>query len=216
MAAEYQNGGETYTAIFFEDPKGRGDYYDQEGKSIRRAFLKSPVKFSRISSGFTHRRFHPVLKIFRPHLGVGYAAPRGTPIWAIGDGTIVARGWMGGAGKAVRIKHPNGYITSYGHLSRFARGISPGVKVKQQQVIGYVGATGLATGPHLDFRVKKNGKFVNSLTIQGPRAQAVDRAYLPNFNLHRQKIAQAFNTPDPTSLFAQAPSHPAKERVSLK
>ncbi|MDD5223217.1 MAG: peptidoglycan DD-metalloendopeptidase family protein [bacterium] len=216
LAAEYQNGGETYTAIFYEDPQGRGDYYDQEGKSLRRAFLKSPLKFARISSKFTHRRFHPVLKIFRPHLGVDYAAPRGTPIWAIGDGTIAARGWMGGAGKAVRIKHPNGFVTSYGHLSQFARGIRPGVKVKQQQVIGYVGATGLATGPHLDFRVKKNGRFINPLSIQGPRALSVDRAFLADFNLHRQKIAQAFNTPDPTSLLARAPLPPARDQVSLK
>jgi len=146
------------------------------------------------------------LKIFRPHYGIDYAAPRGTPIWAIGDGTIAARGWLGGAGKAVRIRHPNGFISSYGHLSQFARGIRPGAKVKQQQVIGYVGATGLATGPHLDFRIKKNGRFVNPLTIQGPRSNSVDRAYLANFRLLQQKIAQAFNTPDPTALFASAPS----------
>lgn len=216
LAAEYQNGGETFAAIFYEDPQGRGDYYDQEGKSIRRAFLKSPLKFSRISSGFTRRRYHPVLKIFRPHYGIDYAAPRGTPVWAIGDGLVLARGWMGGAGKAIRIRHPNGFITSYGHLSQFARGIRQGARVKQQQVIGYVGATGLATGPHLDFRVKKNGRFVNPLKIQGPRTLSVARAYLADFNAYRQKIAQAFNTPDPTSLFAQAPSALFKEQVSLK
>jgi murein DD-endopeptidase MepM/ murein hydrolase activator NlpD len=210
LAAEYQNGGETYAAIFYEDPRGRGDYYDEDGKSLRRAFLKSPLKFSRISSGFTRRRYHPVLKIFRPHYGIDYAAPRGTPVWAICDGTVVAKGWMGGAGKAVRIRHPNGFITSYGHLSQFARGIRRGAKVRQQQVIGYVGATGLATGPHLDFRVKKNGRFVNPLSIRGSRSLAVDRAYLADFNLHRQKIAQAFNTPDPTSLFAQAPGLPVE------
>ncbi len=207
LAAEYQNGGETYTAFFYEDPQGRGDYYDQEGKSLRRTFLKSPLKFTRISSTFTRRRFHPILKIFRPHYGVDYAAPRGTPVWAIGDGTIVDRGWMGGAGKAIRIRHPNGFVSSYGHLSQFARGIRPGLKVKQQQVIGYVGATGLATGPHLDFRMKKNGVFVNPLAIRGgSRAQSLDRAYLANFNLYKQKIASAFNTPDPTALFASAPS----------
>lgn len=202
LAAQYENSGETHTAIFFEDPDGKGDYFDREGKSVRRSFLKSPLKFSRISSGYTNRRFHPVLKRYRPHRGIDYAAPTGTPVWAIGDGVVISKGWLGQAGKAVRIRHPNGYISSYGHLNRFARGIRRGVKVKQKRVIGYVGATGLATGPHLDFRMKKNGKFVNPLRIKRPRERSVPTKYLDEFRAHRDRTLWAIKSSHPGTVFA--------------
>ena len=219
LAARYENSHDTYTAVFFEDPDGHGDYYDPNGHSVRRSFLKSPLKFSRISSGYTNRRFHPVLKRYRPHRGIDYAAPRGTPVWAVGDGTVISKGWMGQAGKAVRVRHPNGYISSYGHLHGYARGIRPGKKVKQKQVIGYVGATGLATGPHLDFRMKKNGEFVNPLKIKRPRAQSVPAKSMDRFAARRDKVLWAMETSAPGTVFADLDFSPptlASSRATLR
>ena len=166
LAVEFHNAGHLFTGYRFEDPEGEVGYFDNAGRSLKRDFLKSPVKFSRISSRFSYRRLHPILAIRRPHLGVDYAAPRGTPVVAAGNGRIRFRGWKGGFGNYVQIRHTNGFMTSYGHLSRFAKGIRRGTKVTQGQVIGYVGSTGLSTGPHLDYRVKKNGAFVNPLTLK--------------------------------------------------
>ncbi len=166
LAVEFYNAGHLYAGFRFEDPEGEIGYFDSVGRSLKRDFLKSPVKFSRISSGFSYRRFHPILKRRRPHLGVDYAAPTGTPVVAAGNGRIRFRGWKGGFGNYVQIKHNNGFMTSYGHLSRFARGLRRGSKVAQGQVIGYVGSTGLSTGPHLDYRVRRNGVFVNPLTLK--------------------------------------------------
>ncbi|MDA8337834.1 MAG: peptidoglycan DD-metalloendopeptidase family protein, partial [Nitrospiraceae bacterium] len=152
LSAEFVNNGEAYRAYRFEHD-GKVDYYDDEGKSLRRAFLKAPLSFRRVSSGFSINRFHPVLKIYRPHHGLDYAAPVGTPVSAIGDGTVVFAGKKGQYGNLVIIKHPNGYKTYYGHLSRFG-GIKSGTKVRQGQIIGYVGSTGLATGPHLHYEMR--------------------------------------------------------------
>jgi len=181
VAAQYINRGKKHTAIHYSDPQGKGGYYTPEGKSLRKAFLRSPLHYRRISSYFSYRRFHPILKIYRPHLGIDYAAPTGTPVSTVADGTVIFVGWRGGYGRCVRIKHPGGYITSYGHLSRFARGIKKGKKVVQGQVIGYVGATGLATGPHLDFRITKNGRYLNFLKLKLPRASSVNSKYLQDF-----------------------------------
>jgi murein DD-endopeptidase MepM/ murein hydrolase activator NlpD len=187
LSAEFHNNGRTYYAYRFEY-NGQADYYDSEGKSLRRAFLKAPLSYRRISSGFTKRRFHPILKVYRPHLGVDYAAPRGTPVSAVGDGTVLFAGYKRYDGKQVIIKHPGGYKTYYGHLSRIRKGIRKGVKVKQGQIIGYVGKTGLATGPHLDYRIKKNGRFINPLTLRLPRGKSIPPSLMTEFENFKNQM----------------------------
>ena len=162
LAAEYESEGTLHTAIYFPDKKG-GGYYTPEGESLRRAFLKSPLDFSRISSGYNRTRRHPVLGGVRPHLAVDYAAPTGTPVRAVADGVVKFAGRKGGYGNTVILRHRANYETIYSHLSRFGKGIRRGVKVTQRHLIGYVGSTGLSTGPHLDYRVIKDGYFVNPL-----------------------------------------------------
>jgi murein DD-endopeptidase MepM/ murein hydrolase activator NlpD len=181
LAAVIQNQGRDFFALRFEDGNGRVDYYDLEGKSLQKLFLKSPLKFTRISSRFSRRRYHPILKIYRPHLGVDYAAPIGTPVRTIGDGKITFAGWKGGYGRFIKVRHNGIYTSTYGHLHRFAKGIRGGKYVRQGQVIGYVGATGLATGPHLDFRLLKSGRFINPLKVNYPNADPVRKEDLPAF-----------------------------------
>ncbi|HZH72680.1 MAG TPA: peptidoglycan DD-metalloendopeptidase family protein [Mariniphaga sp.] len=167
-------GSENYAFRFYQDD--RYDYFDHEGNSLRRAFLKAPLEYARISSGFSHARMHPVLRIRRPHHGVDYAAPTGTPVMTIGDGTVIARAYQrNGGGNYLRIKHNSVYTTVYMHLSGFAKGIAQGTRVKQGQVIGYVGSTGLSTGPHLDFRVFKNGSPVDPLKVEAPPVEPVNK-----------------------------------------
>jgi len=174
VAAELTNRGTAYHALWF-DPNGDGDgtYYDLEGRSVRRFFLKKPLEFRRISSRFTSGRYHPILKRWRAHRGVDYAASRGTPIMATGDGVITHRGPKGGLGNAVILRHPNGFLTRYGHMSGFADGLGVGSRVRQGQVIGYVGATGLATGPHLHYEMIRSGKHVDPLAIELPAGDPV-------------------------------------------
>lgn len=162
LAAQYLTLDETLAALAFE-VDGRTTYYDPEGRSMKKMFLRSPLQFSRISSGFTYRRPHPVLGGVRPHLAVDYAAPTGTPVWAVADGTVEFAGRKGGNGIQVLLRHRAGYKTYYNHLSRLGKGIRRSAKVAQKQVIGYVGSTGLSTGPHLDYRIARNGTFVNPL-----------------------------------------------------
>lgn len=166
LAAEFRNQGETYRAYLFTDEKGSPAYYNEEGKSLRKAFLKAPLAFSRISSGFTQRRFHPVLKTYRPHPAIDYAAPTGTPIHTVADGVVIQKAFNKYNGNYVRVRHNNSFETLYNHMSRFASGLRVGSRVSQGQTIGHVGATGLATGPHLDFRLYKNGTPINPLTIR--------------------------------------------------
>ena len=187
-AAEYKNQSKVYRAIYFKDPKGQEGYYTPEGIALRRSFLRAPLKFTRVSSGYSYRRFHPILKRNRPHLGIDFAAPQGTPILAVGDGVVVERGWKSGNGNTVRIRHPLGYETMYNHLSGFGRTISVGKRVQQKDIIGYVGTTGLSTGPHLDYRMKKNGSFVNPLQEKFPSGFPVDKAYRNLFVEISQKI----------------------------
>jgi murein DD-endopeptidase MepM/ murein hydrolase activator NlpD len=162
LAAEYESEGKVHTGIHFREKEGSG-YYTPSGESLRRAFLKSPLEFTRISSGFSRWRRHPILGSVRPHLAVDYAAPLGTPVWAVADGTVETAGWSGGNGNTVIVRHRANFKTMYNHLSRFGSNIRAGVAVRQRQVIGYVGSTGLSTGPHLDYRVIKDGSFVNPL-----------------------------------------------------
>jgi murein DD-endopeptidase MepM/ murein hydrolase activator NlpD len=188
IGAVYVNEGEEHTAIGFPEPDGTMEYYDPDGNSVRRVFLKSPLNYRRISSYFSNRRFHPILKTYRPHHGVDYAAPTGTPIVSIGDGRVTRAGWNGGFGNYVEIRHNNIYTSCYGHLSKYGRGVRGGVRVKQGQIVGYVGSTGLSTGPHLDFRVKKYGSYVNPLTIDYPRGEPVDEEYKEAFFARRDLI----------------------------
>lgn len=167
-------GSENYAFRFYQDE--RYDYFDHEGNSLRRAFLKAPLEYARVSSGFSHARMHPVLRIRRPHHGVDYAAPTGTPVMTIGDGTVIAKGYQAnGGGNYLRIKHNSIYTTVYMHLKGFARGIAQGSRVNQGQVIGYVGSTGLSTGPHLDFRVFKHGTPVDPLKVEAPPVEPVNK-----------------------------------------
>jgi murein DD-endopeptidase MepM/ murein hydrolase activator NlpD len=187
LAAQYINEGRTHTAIFFKDEENHSDYYTSEGKSLRRSFLRSPLNYRRISSGFSRNRLHPILRIYRPHLGIDYAAPIGTPVWTVADGTVIFVGWNGGYGRYIKIKHAQGIATSYGHLSRYAKGIKKGVKVKQGQTIGYVGSTGLSTGPHLDFRITQNNTYVNFLQTKFPAASSVKPECFDEFERTSQK-----------------------------
>jgi len=174
IASEFVNVGKPYHAIWF-DPNGDGDgsYYDIDGKSVRRSFLLKPIEFSRISSRFSSGRRHPILNTVRAHRGVDYAANSGTPIMATSDGVVIKRGPNGGLGNAIEIRHPNGFVTRYGHMSRFASGISVGSRVSQEQIIGYVGMTGLATGPHLHYEMIRNGSHVDPLAVDLPAGDPV-------------------------------------------
>ncbi len=174
QAAELVNRGTVRRAYRFTDPAGRPSYYDPDGGNLQKQLMRAPVEYSRVSSNFSYNRFHPVLKRWMPHLGVDYAAPLGTPVRAAGDGTVVAASRKKGNGRYLQIRHNNReYETYYLHLSRFAEGVRKGKKVRQGEIIGYVGATGYATGPHLDYRVKRSGRFVNPRKLKLPAAAPV-------------------------------------------
>ena len=189
LAAEFINNGKSHPAYRFEHD-GYVDYFDDKGRSLKKTLLRSPLKFKYVSSRFNRRRFHPLLRIYRPHLGVDYAAPTGTPVSAAGSGTIMFAGRKGQNGRMVKIKHPGGYVTYYGHLSRIPRKIRKGSKVSQGDIIGYVGSTGLSTGPHLDYRIKHNGRFVNPLNIRLPRGRSVSKNLMAEF----RRVVDTFNT----------------------
>jgi len=194
LAAQYE--GEflsEHTAILFEDPSGHIDYYTKEGKSLRKAFLRAPLYYKYISSYFSKNRLHPILRIWRPHLAIDYAAPTGTPVSTIGDGTVIYAGWNGGYGNYIKVRHPNNYVSGYGHLSRFAKGLKKGEKVKQGEIIGYVGSTGLSTGPHLDFSISKNGERVDFLKLKLPAASSVDPRHITQFNEVKDKLLSDLN-----------------------
>lgn len=191
--AVFNHQGKDYYAIPFEGSHGKIEFFDEEGNSAKKAFLKAPLKFARVSSGFTSARKHPVLRIVRPHYGVDYAAPTGTPVMAIGHGVIISKGYSGGAGNMVKIKHSNNYVSSYMHLSKFGSGIQQGSRVSQGQVIGYVGSTGLSTGPHLDFRIYQNGHPVNPLKVVSPPSEPVAKDKLPQFNALRDSLVLVLN-----------------------
>lgn len=170
LAAEFVNSGKTYRAVYYQSQDGRGGYYTADGKNLRKAFLRSPLEFSRISSGFSKARYHPVLKEWRAHKGVDYAAPSGTRVKSTADGSVAFAGRQNGYGNIVVIKHQGKYETVYGHLSGFAKGLRKGQRVNQGDVIGYVGMTGLATGPHLHYEFKVAGVQRNPLSIEVPVA----------------------------------------------
>lgn len=182
LAAEFINNKKLYQAVYYTDPDGKSGYFTPDGKSVRKAFLRSPVKFSRISSRFSLKRWHPVLSRWRSHKGVDYAAARGTPIRAAGDGKLSFVGKKGGYGKAMILSHGGRYTTLYGHLSSFKKGMRKGRRIKQGQIIGFVGSTGLATGPHLHYEFRVHGVHRNPLTVKLPAAQPVNSKFRADFD----------------------------------
>jgi len=181
-AAFFTHGGKVYDAYSFsQNDTGSVQYYNAKGENLKKAFLKAPLSFTRVSSGFTYARRHPITRIVRPHTGVDYAAPKGTPVMSIGEGVVVQKGYAGGGGNTVKIKHNATFTTAYMHLSAFAKGIRVGSRVSQGQKIGYVGSTGLATGPHLDFRIWKNGIPINPLKMESPPAKQIDKSQTETF-----------------------------------
>ncbi len=192
IAAEFVHMGEIFLAIPFKIDN-KIEFYDKEGNSLRRNFLKAPLKSYRISSGYSNRRFHPILKIYRPHHGVDYAASRGTEVHSVGDGTITETGYQkNGGGRYIKIRHNSVYSTTYMHLEAYAKGIRSGIRVKQDQIIAYVGSSGLATGAHLDFRFYRNGSPVNPLTIETQPVKAVPESQKPEFRLYCDSIINQF------------------------
>ncbi|MGE0406513.1 MAG: peptidoglycan DD-metalloendopeptidase family protein [Candidatus Korobacteraceae bacterium] len=186
LTAEYVNAGRTYSAVLFRDPAGRPAYYSADGKSLQKSFLRSPLRFqARVSSHFSRNRLHPVLRTHRAHLGTDYAAPTGTPVQAVANGRVVWSGRKGGNGILVQIAHPRGYQSYYLHLSRAL--VRRGQNVIQGQTVGRVGSTGLASGPHLDFRIQRNGQFVNWERMQLPPAEPVAKADLAAFSAERDR-----------------------------
>lgn len=219
QAAYFMDTNNEHFAIHFDGKEEQG-YYNLLGKPMKKAFLKAPVRASRISSRYNLRRFHPILKRRRPHLGTDYAAPYGTPIYAVGNGVVTDARYTKGNGRFVKIHHNKTYQTQYLHMQRFATGIRPGVHVKQGQVIGYVGSTGLATGPHVCFRFWKNGRQVNHLNLNFPTAKPLPSAELPDFykvrdhfmdllgfpqNTIAELVSKVDTTFEDTSLFETAP-----------
>jgi murein DD-endopeptidase MepM/ murein hydrolase activator NlpD len=181
QAAEFVNNGRDFRAVRYTDPDGGSHYYTPEGKSLHKAFLRTPVEFTRVSSRFNSARYHPILNLIRAHKGVDYAAPTGTPVRAAGDGRIRFAGRMGGYGNLVEIEHSSSVVTVYGHLSRFASGTRVGAHVTQGVVIGYVGMTGLATGPHLHYEYRVNGVFKNPQTVALPGASPIEARWREDF-----------------------------------
>ncbi len=185
LGLAYDNRGERLEAYRFGEEAG---YYDAEGRPLRKMFLRSPLRFSRVTSRFSHRRFHPILKRYRPHLGVDYGAPVGTPVRVTGNGVVEFAGRDGSGGKTIRVRHPNQYKTAYLHLSRFASGIRSGRRVSQGEVIGYVGSTGLATAPHLDYRIQHRGRWINPLSLKSQPADPIPGDRLPQFLAWRDHL----------------------------
>jgi murein DD-endopeptidase MepM/ murein hydrolase activator NlpD len=186
-AATFKNRGGNLAAIYFKPEGGRGGYYAPDGRSLKKQFLKSPLKYTRISSGYTQKRFHPIYKKHLPHQAVDYAAPYGTPIYAVSDGEVHKFSFNSRSGKHLKLRHRNGYESSYSHLSKYGANISQGKNIQQGQIIGYVGATGAATGPHLCFHLRKNGRSINPLTFQSPGGPNLEKKKPRTFSFDGSK-----------------------------
>jgi len=195
LAAEYENAGKQYQALLFHDPAGRPGYYSADGKSLQKAFLRSPLKFGApVTSHFSRARFHPILKTYRPHMGTDYGAPVGTPVQTIGSGRVVFAGRKGGEGNIVQVAHSNGYETMYLHLSRMF--VHTGEHIEIGKTIGLVGSTGLSTGPHLDFRILQNGQYKNFEKLGLPPSDPVSKKNLPEFAALREKWLPVLKNPE--------------------
>ncbi len=193
LAARYSSSDDDFRAVYFESQQGRGAYYRPNGEPIERQFLKAPLDYKRISSGFAHSRLHPILGIRRPHLGIDYAARYGTPVWSVAHGEVVHRGYQGGFGNLVKIRHVNGYVSYYAHLSRYAQALRVGDRVDQKQVIGYVGSTGLSTGSHLCFRLAKEGEYVNPATMHARGGEPIPRGARSRFDAQSGELLAALD-----------------------
>ncbi len=195
LVAKYKNNGRDYWAIYYKDAENREDYYDLDGNCLRKQFLKAPVNYKYISSGYSLHRFHPVWEIYTTHQAVDYAAICGTPVSAAGDGTVILAGWKDNVyGRTVEIRHNDVYTTRYAHLSAYGKGIKYGVKVMQGQIIGYIGTSGASTGCHLDYAMKKYGSFVNPLTQNFERSEPLKEIYREDFNLYKEALLKLFNS----------------------
>ena len=192
--AIFSHGGEDLPMIMFDQKDGGNIWWNDKGESMRKAFLKAPLQYSRISSGFSYSRRHPVTRKVQPHTGVDYAAPTGTPVMSIGDGTVTSVKYEGAGGNTVRIRHNSVYSTAYLHLSKYAKGLKAGQRVRQGQVIGYVGSTGRSTGPHLDFRVWKNGTPINPLKMESPPAEPLKKENMKAFSETAEKYSARIDT----------------------
>ena len=190
--AKFSQGGKEYYAIPFRQG-GKIQYWEADGASLRKQMLKAPLKYTRISSRFSYARKHPIYKVYRPHTGVDYAAPKGTPVHAVADGVVTFKGWGGGGGNTLKIKHAGGLMTGYLHLSGYAKGIAQGTRVSQGQLIGYVGSTGASTGPHLDYRVWKNGTPIDPLKIPSEPAEPISKENREAFEFVRDRIMAELN-----------------------
>lgn len=206
LAVRYEQGGKRLEAYRYGD-----GYYDADGRPLEKMFLRSPMPYSRVTSRFSNRRFHPVLGVFRPHHGVDYGAPTGTPVRVTASGTVAFAGWDGGGGKTVKVRHANEYLTGYLHLSRFADGVRPGARVAQGEVIGYVGSTGLATGPHLDYRIQHRGRWIDPQSIASVPAEPISPLQLASFRSAREAMRASLETGAPYA--APAPG-PAADQVA--
>jgi murein DD-endopeptidase MepM/ murein hydrolase activator NlpD len=193
LAVEFINKGKTYQSVYFEANNKERGYYTPDGKNLRKRFLRSPLKFSRISSGFTRSRYHPVLKKWRAHKGVDYAAPRGTPVRATADGTVATSTRQRGYGKLIILKHRERYSTAYAHLSAFAKGLRKGKRINQGDIIGYVGSTGLATGPHLHYEFRINGVQRDPRRVVMPAAIPLSAKNIPAFNEKTKPLMARLN-----------------------
>jgi murein DD-endopeptidase MepM/ murein hydrolase activator NlpD len=191
-ALEYQSGKKIIRAIRFKNR-----YYDEKGHSLDKAFLKMPLRYNYISSGFNRNRRHPIMGGVHPHLGIDYAAPIGTPVWSVADGVVDSAGWVEGYGKQVVIRHPNGYMSYYSHLSKYGPEIKVGKRVEQKQIIGYVGSTGFSTGPHLDYRLSRNGQFINPLKEVFPVGRPVGKNNKEAFLKRRDEVSAWLNEEPP-------------------
>lgn len=188
LAAEFVNQGRTYSAVRFVDPNGKAEYYDRDGESLQRMFLRAPLEFARVTSRFNPRRFHPVLRRRTAHLGTDYGARTGTPVLTVGNGTVTRAGTWGGYGRIVEIRHNSTYTTRYAHLSGFGRGIRTGTRVQQGQVVGYSGSSGLVNAPHLHYEFLKNGRQTDPRLLKLPPGRAVAESLRPEFDLQRDKV----------------------------
>jgi murein DD-endopeptidase MepM/ murein hydrolase activator NlpD len=191
LAARYDGAAGRYSAFYFEPEQGRGGYYHPDGTSVEGEFLMAPVRHARITSKYSQARRHPILKVTRPHHGIDYAAPTGDPVWAVAGGEVIYKARAGGFGNLVKVRHENGYVSYYAHLSRFAQGLRVGQRVSQKQVIGYVGQTGLATGPHVCFRMRKDGQYVDPGGLRTGWRRSIPEALRPRFEETRDfRLAQ--------------------------
>ncbi len=211
LGATFTNKNKVFEAFLFYDANRKEGYYNTKGENLRKVLLQSPLSFTRVTSGYSRSRKHPIFGDRRPHLGIDYGAPTGTPIMAVGAGTVTVRGWVKGFGNHIKIRHTSGFESMYSHMSRYGKGIKKGSKVRQGQVIGYVGSTGYSTGPHLDFRLKLNGKYINPSTAMSPRAESVSKKDKENFQKRIDLIREYMQKKRDISVYTPESMDPPKK-----